>query len=107
MLSPQGHTEKVRKTLLFLGYKFIKDFTLYSSGKFYDAISVEKGEDSYSNSELIFGRDNLLYKGDDFILKIQKELEFKKLLLNRNLSEVDALKIQNEINILKEVLNER
>ena len=81
VLAPQKNTDKVRKILLDKGYKILKDFTFYSQGKFYDAISAEKGEDFYSPKELIFGRDNLSEKPDGFIRKI-KYLCTMRVILN-------------------------
>ena len=106
VLSPQGHGEKVRKTLISLGYKLVNDFTLFSSGKYYDAISAIKGEDYYTNLQLKYGRENLLKKPTDFVNKLNKELQFKTSLLERNLSDEDKQLIINEISEIKEILNE-
>lgn len=73
VLAPQKNSDKVRKTLLLLGYKILKDFTFFSQGKFYDAISAEKGKDFYTETEIIFGRDNLKDKPIGFIKKLEKD----------------------------------
>lgn len=92
VLAPQKNTYKVRRLLLDSGYKILKDFTFYSQGKFYDAIKAEKGEDFYTTDELIFGRDNVRYKPDGFI----KKVEFDINLLNKIISDENASNLTKE-----------
>ncbi len=92
VLAPQKNTYKVRKTLLDGGYKILKDFTFYSQGKFYDAIKAEKGVDSYTPDELIFGRDNVREKPEGFIKKIRFDID----LLNGIISDEKASKLSKE-----------
>ena len=70
ILNPMKNVDKVRRFLHKIGYKILKDYTIYD-GKFYDLISCEKGEDSYTELEYIFGRDNLIFKSSDFIEKLK------------------------------------
>ncbi len=70
ILNPMKNVEKVRRFLIEKGYKIVKDYTILD-GKYYDIIVCEKGEDCYSELEYQFGRDNLLYKGEDFIKKLK------------------------------------
>lgn len=92
VLAPQKNTYKVRRLLLDSGYKILKDFTFYSQGKFYDAIKAEKGEDFYTPDELIFGRDNVKYKPDGFI----KKVEFDINLLNKIICDENASNLTKE-----------
>ncbi len=65
VLQPMKNADKVRKTVIGLGYKMIKDYT-FKDTKFYDLIVCEKGEENYSEDEIEFGRDNLKEKGEAF-----------------------------------------
>ena len=46
VVQPMKNPEKVRITLLKLGYKLIKDYT-FKDCKYYDLIVCERGEDFY------------------------------------------------------------
>ena len=108
VLGPQGHTEKVRKTLISLGYYIERDFTLYSLGKYYDAISAVKSDKKslYTELDYKYGKENLALKPSDFISKITSELNFKKSLLSRNLNQTDKQLIISEVEALKGILDE-
>ena len=73
VLQPMKNAEKVRQTVIDLGYKMIVD-TTFKDVKYYDLIVCEKGEETYSSYEIEFGRDNLKEKGDAF-----KEVVLKKI----------------------------
>lgn len=75
VLQPMKNANKVRKTVIGLGYKMIKDYT-FKDTKFYDLIVCEKGEENYSEEEIEFGRDNLREKGDAF-----KEVILQKIAI--------------------------
>ena len=75
VLQPMKNTDKVRKTVIELGYKMLKD-TTFKDVKYYDLLVCEKGEESYSDYEIEFGRDNLREKGEAF-----KEVVLKKLAI--------------------------
>ena len=74
VLQPMKNAEKVRKTVIDLGYKMIRDYT-FKDVKYYDLIVCERGEENYSAEEIEFGRDNLKEKGDAFKEVILKKLE--------------------------------
>ena len=65
VLQPMKNADKVRKTVISLGYKMIKDYT-FKDVKYYDLIVCERGEENYSEDEIEFGRDNLKEKGEAF-----------------------------------------
>ena len=75
VLQPMKNADKVRKTVIDLGYKMVRD-TTFKDVKYYDLIVCEKGEESYSAYEIEFGRDNLREKGEAF-----KEVILKKLAI--------------------------
>ncbi len=99
LLAPQKNNDKVRRLLIELGYKITSDFT-FLDGKFYDVIKAEKGKDSYTEKEYIFGRDNLKNRSNDFILKLKKD----EALLSQVLK--NDLKVKPKLDLIREVLNE-
>ncbi len=105
VLAPQKNTDKVRKILLDRGYKILKDFTFYSQGKFYDAISAVKGEDFYSPKELIFGRDNLNEKPDGFIRKVKYDIGvLEGVLVDEKASKLSKETAKLKLFMLKELI---
>lgn len=70
VLQPMKNADKLRRNLLFLGYKLKRDFTFKAENKFYDIILCEKGQDKLTEDEIIFGRDNLIEKGEAFIERL-------------------------------------
>ena len=106
VLSPQKNSEKVRKTLIERGYKIEKDFTFYDK-KYYDAISAVLGNDSYSELELIFGRDNVKDKGEHFVNKLNGELNMISEIKGKSLISKSQLKSLNDREtLIKKVLYE-
>lgn len=108
VLSPQGHSDKVRVALVNLGYEIIRDFTLFSANKYYDAILAEKTGKvtKYNQLQYKYGKENLLKKPADFISKIKKDLNFKLSLLSRDLNEFTKTAVKVEIEELENILNE-
>ncbi len=103
VLQPMKNTEKVRKTVISLGYKMVKD-TTFKDVKYYDLIVCEKGEESYSEYEIEFGRDNLREKGDAF-----KEVILKKLAVidvaTKTASEEERKRLENLKKKYEEVIS--
>lgn len=104
VLSPQKNVKKVREVLLKLHYKILNDYTFFDK-KFYDVIVAERGDDSYSEEEYIFGRDNLLFKPSDFILKLKNEEE-KCLNIIKKLNLKNDNEIENYLSKIRSVLYE-
>lgn len=73
VVQPMKNVDKVRKRLLSLGYRIVKDY-IFRDVKFYNLIVCERGEDSYSEEEIFFGRDNLLRPSADFISYARSEI---------------------------------
>lgn len=99
LLAPQKNNDKVRRLLIELGYKITRDFT-FLDGKFYDVIKAEKGIDSYTEKEFIFGRDNLKERSSDFIKKLEKEEKLLSKVIENDLS------VKPKLHLIREVLNE-
>ena len=102
VLQPMKNSEKVRDTIIKLGYKSIKDYT-FKDIKFYDVIVCEKGEDKYTEDELLFGRDNLRQKGEAFVEQIQKKLDVLKNAYSK-MSVEDKQKVDKQISKYLEIL---
>lgn len=66
VLQPMKNADKVRTLAVKSGYKIQKDYIFKSSGKFYDFIILEKGQDFLTEEEIEFGRDNIKNKGQAF-----------------------------------------
>ena len=105
ILSPQRHQLKVRETLIRKNYKICDDYSIFDN-KFYDIIVAEKGSDFYTEDELVFGRDNLKLKPNDFIKKLKLEEEkYEKILSDNSLLDKD-LEFKNYLEKIKKVLYE-
>ena len=73
LLQPMKNSEKVRKFLLERGCKITLDDT-FEDGLFYDFIMGEaEGGDTYTERELVYGRDNLKHPSPAFCRKIRLE----------------------------------
>lgn len=82
VLQPMKNCDKVRRTVLALGYRFNKDFLFKAGGKFYDLIVLEKGVDNLNEEQIEFGKDNLIGKNKDFSEMIWLTLEkYERYLL--------------------------
>ena len=77
VLQPMKNCEKVRVCALANGYAFFNDFVFKSAGKFYNLMVLKKGEDTLSDDEILFGRDNVKNPSADF--KQMIEINYTKL----------------------------
>ena len=102
VLQPMKNTEKVRKKVVELGYKIIKDYTFLVGKIFYDLIMLEKGQDSLSEEEIKFGKTNLELRPSAFINSVKLKIEnLSKVLNNGNLSESTKIQVTNQIKELE------
>ena len=97
-LQPMKNCEKVRKIAVQRGYRVLKDFLFKSAGKFYDFILLEKGEEQLTEEEILFGRDNLIEKGQAFKEFIRTKIRKINLYL-----ENDALKGAEKERLIQEL----
>jgi tRNA (adenine22-N1)-methyltransferase len=77
VLQPMKNVDKLRVFLIEKGYKIEKDFLFKAESKFYNLIVATLGQDSLTQEEIIYGRDNLKNPTKDF-------LEFLKNKINKN-----------------------
>ncbi len=103
VLSPQKNTRKVREFLIRKNYKILDDYTVFDK-KFYDIIVAEKGEEIYTELELIFGKTNLEKRPQDFIKKLKTERDKISNILKENKLKDDEL--LNYLSLIKGILNE-
>lgn len=94
VFQPMLNPEKLRKYLVEQGAVIERDFTFFADGKFYDVIVGRKGKagemQEYSELEYEFGRENLLVRGEDFLLRVRKHLAgIEKFLAAEGLSETN------------------
>lgn len=107
VLQPMKNVDKVRKELFALGYGIEKDYLFYDK-KYYNLLVCKLGKEceNYSEKEFIFGRDNLKYRSDDFILYLNREIALMEgcLPFIESPTELDA--VSARIKLFKEVLYE-
>ncbi len=100
LLQPMKNVDKLRRFLIETGYGIKKDFC-FLDVKFYDLILCEKGQDSLTEEEIIFGRDNIVSPlKPDFVARLKAEKETLISLLKKEL----PLDRKSEINYLLELI---
>jgi tRNA (adenine22-N1)-methyltransferase len=92
VFQPMLNPEKLRQYLVEQGAVIERDFTFFADGKFYDCIVGRRGKvgemQEYSELEYEFGRENLLVRGEDFLLRVRKHLSgIERFLTAEGLSE--------------------
>ena len=87
VLQPMKNCDKVRLRAVECGYRVVLDRVFKSAGKFYDLIVLTVGEDSLTEEEIEFGRDNVKDGGSDF-----KEMIAQKIEKMKEYSSLDGVK---------------
>jgi len=106
VLQPMKNADKVRKSLLSIGYKVERDYT-FRDDKFYNLIVAVKGCDEYTEDQLFFGRDNLKDKPQAFMEYCAIEYQKYKQLSEREGLSQNVLDELNKLkNKYREVLDE-
>jgi tRNA A22 N-methylase len=100
------NVDKVRKELINLGYSINKDYLFYDK-KYYNLLVSRLGEmkELYTERELIFGRDNLKQRSDDFMLYLTREIAIMEGCVNLIESPSELETVSQRIKLFKEVLN--
>ena len=108
VLQPMKNTDKVRKTLINLGY-CIKTDLVFKDGKiFYDLIVCKKGNDFLTDEEIEFGRTNLKERSNDFIESIEGKINaLKKVCVKKDLNQETKISLEKEIERLSEYVKIR
>lgn len=93
LLQPMRNVFDLRKFLIANNYKIEKDFIIFDKKCFYDIIITSNGQDTLTEPELVFGRDNIKNKSDAFI----KFLNYKKNQTERLLARLSNEKRKEEL----------
>ena len=102
VLQPMKNPDKVRLTVVKLGYRIVKDLVFFAGDKYYDLMVLVKGKDSLTDEEIEFGRTNILSPSDDFKrLTRERKEKLAEYLKNENLSERSRLDMTAEMERLE------
>ena len=108
IFQPMHDSEKLRRYLIQNGAFIERDYT-FEDGKFYDVIvgrkkSVEENQ-SYTDAEYEFGKENLLCMGEAFVKRLKKQLSnTEKYLLQPSLQTESRLQLDEKKQRLQGVL---
>lgn len=107
ILQPMKNTDKLRKFLFDIGYGIEVDY-IFCDKKYYNLLVAISGKKCrpYSEKEFLFGRDNLENKSKDFSDYVRHRINILSDYREKMTGESDILKIDEELSLLREVLNE-
>lgn len=101
LLQPMKNVDKLRRFLVDNGYEIKKDFCFFD-GKFYDLISCERGADTLSEEEIIFGRSNLqIPYTEDFCKRLKSQKKELLNLMEKELPEDRRKEILSRLEMIK------
>ena len=108
VFQPMHDAEKLRRYLLGNGGYIERDLTFFADGKFYDVIvgrRLNEGEaaQSYSETELAFGKENVRCRPSDFLKMLDKKIAETEEYLTRGVSEKSKAELTEKLNKLKGV----
>ena len=91
LLSPQSHSEVVRRELASKGYRIIKDECFEADGKFYDLLTAERGSMRLDMMSELYG---VHWKEPNSALKRKLEIRLDNVLGggNRTAEEADRIR---------------
>lgn len=110
VFQPMHDAEKLRRYLWESGARIVRDFTFFD-GKYYDVIVGEYPDESgdvctYTEAELLFGKENLRDRGEAFLSRMQKLLrDTEKYLRNPSLQSDSRAELEERKKRLEGVLN--
>lgn len=106
VLQPMKNFDRVRIYCNSIGYKIERDFIFYQENKYYVLISLVRGSDNLTPTEIEFGRTNLTLKSEDFISYINSELnKVNGYLTAKNISEEEKSRLIERKEKLIQCLN--
>lgn len=106
VFQPMHDAEKLRRYILANGGYIQRDFT-FADGKFYDVIVGERlgKEQSYTDAEYEFGKENIALRGEAFLLRVEKlRNSLKKYLTEPSLQEESRRGLEEKLQRLEGVL---
>lgn len=106
VLQPMKNIQKVRRFVIDKGYSIKKDY-IFKDKKYYDILVLEFGGvmTPYSETEFLFGRDNLKNRTPDFLSYVKKELASAKKYARSVVSLCDLADLNQRVTLLTEVLD--
>ena len=106
ILQPMKNADKVRRLLVGLGYGTDKDYTFFSAGKYYDIIRAAKSLPvrGYSETEYVYGKDNVIERGEGFIKFVKMKLAEAESAVGRINDSEKKREMLERIEILKDFL---
>ena len=104
ILQPMKNPEMLREYIICNGYKIVRDYT-FKDWKYYHVIVAEKSDekDFYTTDEIMFGRDNLREKSDDFKLFIRDKITLFSEASSRAFSP-EKEDLERKLEKLKEII---
>ena len=104
ILQPMKNPETLREYVIGDGYKIVRDYT-FKDRKYYHVIVAEKSDekDFYTADELMFGRDNLREKSNDFKLFIKDKITLFSEASSRAFSP-EKEELERKLEKLKEII---
>lgn len=106
LLQPMKNADKVRRFLLSRGVTVTADF-LVQDGKFYEIIAGRGwGTDTYTEREILFGRDNLHAPSRDFYEMLLREQTKLRAIATRELSLKARREVDEKRKRIEELANE-
>ncbi|MBQ7339863.1 MAG: SAM-dependent methyltransferase [Clostridia bacterium] len=104
VVQPMKNSPKVREVLLKKGYKIIKDYTFKAENKFYDLITLEKGNDFLTEEEKEFGRTNLALRPTAFLEKLSvRKKALRSYIENENIGESAREELVEELKRIEKI----
>lgn len=106
-LQPNNGEQKLRETLVKLGFKIEAELVISDNDIYYEIIKAVPGEVDYCLEELYFGPINLKQKSEMFMAKHREHANhLMKINEQLKLNNVQNQKIINELKMLGGMLNE-
>jgi len=108
VLQPMRNAPQLRKFLEDNGFFIEIDRKIHCKGKFYDIIRSRRGKDRLTQEELLFGRTNLIEKGEAFTAFLERESKMALSILKK-LKEGDVRRgqLEDRLKLIEGVLNSR
>ena len=104
VFQPMRNAEKLRRYLIEQGAKITADYTFGEGHYYYDLIVGEnEGGSSYTDREILYGKDNLTHAVPAFLHKAEDEIRKLGAYLQRDMSSESRREIIGRLNDWEEV----
>ncbi len=108
LFQPMKDGALLREYVLKNGGYIERDLTFFADGKFYDVIvgrrlKKEEVPQTYSETELAFGKENVRCRPSDFLKLLDKKIAETEEYLTRGVSEKSKAELMEKLNKLKGV----